>query len=139
MQEHSLQLKKWLKTLLQNLELNDYFFNQRTEWCFNLVRSILWGGFLIAIMKILLLKAIGRGFLTYSELEEVLLDIECAMNYRPLSYQSEDSGNKVITKNILLRDRPAQLLEDLQKLNEKDNVTKRIMYVKSKKKQEKTG
>ena len=77
-QEHSLQLKKRLKTLLQNHELNDYSVNQRIERQFNLDRTPWWGGFLerlIAIMKKSLSKAIGRGFLTYSELEEVLLDI----------------------------------------------------------------
>ena len=53
------------------------------------------------------------------------------MNNRPLCYQGQDFENEVITPNILLRGRPAQLLEeDLQKLNEEDNVTKRLMYVK---------
>ena len=31
--------KKWLKTLLQNHELNDYLVNQRIEWRFNLARA----------------------------------------------------------------------------------------------------
>ena len=126
--------KKWLKVLLQNHELNDYLVNQRIEWRFNLARAPRWGGFfqrLIAIMKRSLSKAIGRGFLTYSELEEVLLDVECVTNNRPLCYQGEDFENEVITPNILLRGRPARLLEeDLQKLNEEDNVTKRLIYVK---------
>ena len=73
-------------------------------------------------------KAIGRGFLTYSEQEEVLLDIECSINSRPLCYQGEDCENEVITPNILLHGRPARLLEEgLQKLNEEDNVTKRLL------------
>ena len=126
--------KTWLKILLQNHELNDYLVNQRIEWQFNLARAPWWGGFfewLIAIMKRSPSKAIGRGFLTYSELEEVLLDIEFSMNNRPLCYQGEDFGNEVITPNILLRGRPARLLEeDLQKLNEEVNVTKRQMYLK---------
>ena len=76
-------------------------------------------------------KAIGRGFLTYSEQEEVLLDIECSINSRPLCYQGEDCENEVITPNILLHGRPARLLEEgLQKLNEEDNVTKRLLQVK---------
>ena len=126
--------KKRIKTLLQNHKLNDYLVNQRTEWQFNLARAPWWGGFferLMAIMKGLLSKAIGRGFLTYSELEEVLLDAECAMNNRSLCHQSEDFENNVITPTILLRGRPARLLEeDLQKLNEEVNVTKRQMYLK---------
>ena len=70
--------KKRLKTLLQNHELNDYSVNQKIERQFNLDRTTWWGGFLerlIAIMKKSPSKAIGRGFLTYSELEEVLLDV----------------------------------------------------------------
>ena len=61
----------------------------------------------------------------------MLLDIKCAINNRPLYYQGKDPENEVITPNILLRGRPARLLEeDLQKLNDEDNVTKRLMYVK---------
>ena len=41
----------------------------------------------------------------------VLLDIECSINNRPLCYQGEDFENEVITPNILLRGRPARLLE----------------------------
>ena len=82
--------KKWLKTLLQNHELNDYLVIQRIEWRFNLARVPWRGGFferIIAIMKRSLSKAIGREFLTYSELDEVLLDVKCTMNNRPLCYQ----------------------------------------------------
>ena len=60
--------KKWLKTLLQNHELNDYLVSQRIEWRFNLARAPWWGGFferLIAIMKRSLSKAMRKGFLTY--------------------------------------------------------------------------
>ena len=61
----------------------------------------------------------------------MLLDVECAMNNRPLCYQGEDFESEVITPNILQLGRPARLLEeDLQKLNEQDNVTKTLMYVK---------
>ena len=59
----------------ENHELNDYLVNQRIERRFNLAKAPWWGGFferLIAIMKRSLSKAIGRGFLTYSE-----LDVEC--------------------------------------------------------------
>ena len=71
-----------------------------------------------------------RGFLTYSKLEEVLLDVECTMNTKPLCYQSEDFENEVIRPNILPCGRPARLLEDLPELNEEDNVKERLMYVK---------
>ena len=125
--------KKWLSTILQNYELNEYLVNQRIEWRFNLARDPWWGSFferLIAAMKRLPSKVIKRGFLTYSELEELLLDGECAINNRPLCYQGEDIENKVIPPNILLCGGQARLLEkDLQKLNEDDNVTKRLMYV----------
>ena len=79
-------------------------------------------------MKRSLSKAIGRRFLSYPELKEVLLDVESAMNNRPLCYQDEDFENEVITPNIILRGRPAWLLENLPKLNEGDNVRERLMY-----------
>ena len=79
--------KKWLKKLLQNHKLNYYLVNQSIEWQFNFARVPWWDDFferLIAIIKRLLSKVIGIGFLTHSELKEVVLDVEYAMNNRPL-------------------------------------------------------
>ena len=67
----------------------------RAPWC---------GGFferLIGGMKSALSKAIGKGLLTFSELEETLLDVGCFMNNRPLVYLGEEFKDRTITPNIL--------------------------------------
>jgi hypothetical protein len=45
---------------------------------------------LIGVMKGIFYKTVGGGLLTWDELSEVLLNIEIAMNNRPLNYMEED-------------------------------------------------
>ena len=85
---------------------------------------------LIGIMKKSLLKVVGKGLLTYSELEEVLLDVECSMNNRPPCYQEEGIDLEVLTPDILLRGKPAVLLEeDVENIDE-NSAVKRMKFVK---------
>ena len=82
-------------------------------------------------MKSSLSKVIGRALLTFEELEEVLLDVECFMNNRSLCYQGEEFEKPVITPNLLLRGQPATFLEeDVEAMDEKAAVTKRMRYLK---------
>ena len=91
---------------------------------------------LVGIMKRSLSKAIGKNLLTFPELEEVLLDVECAMNNRPLCYQGEEFEDQVITPNVLIRGQPEVLLEeDLEKLAQGTQMTRRILFMKKSKKQ----
>ena len=60
---------------------------------FNLSRAPLWGGQferMVGIVKGSLYRTIGNGFLTWTELEEVVLDVEVAVNNRPLGYIQDD-------------------------------------------------
>ena len=60
---------------------------------FNLGRAPLWGGQferMVGIVKGSLYRTIGNGFLTWTELEEVVLDVEVAVNNRPLGYIQDD-------------------------------------------------
>ena len=97
-----------------------------------------WGGFferLVGIMKRTLSKKVGRRFLSYSELEEVLLDVETSMNNRPLLYQGEEFEQPVLTPNTLLRGKPTPILEqDLEKIGEED-VTKQMRFLQKSKEQ----
>ena len=43
-------------------------------------------------------KTIGRGYLSFQELEDVLLDIENFMNNRPITYQGEDLEKPALTR-----------------------------------------
>ena len=99
--------KKWLETLKNDEDVNNYLANHSIKWQFNLSRAPWWGGGfferLIGVMKSALSKAVGKAMLTFSELEETLLDVECFMNNRPLTYLGEEFEDRAITPNILLR------------------------------------
>ena len=45
---------------------------------------------MVGIVKGSQYKTIGNGFLTWTELEEVVLDVEVAVNNRPLGYIQDD-------------------------------------------------
>ena len=45
---------------------------------------------MIGLVKQAFNKRVGNGTLTWSELQDVLLDMEVALNNRPLSYVEED-------------------------------------------------
>ena len=126
---------KWLQELKYSDEICNYLADNRIQWRFNLSRAPWWGGFferLIGIMKKALSKVIGKGMLRYNELEDILLDVECYMNNRPLVYQGEDFEEPVLTPNILLRGQPAEFLEeDIEKLADDSLVTKRINYLQN--------
>ena len=83
----------WLKTIVHDEDFFNFLNLHRIEWKLNMLRAPWWGGFferLIGIMKRALTKKIGRALLRYHELEDVLLDIECFMNNRPLCYVTEE-------------------------------------------------
>ena len=84
---------KWIQLVRQDEKLNSLLANMSIEWRFNLSRAPWWGGQferLIGLFKSSFYKSIGNGILTWSELEEVVLDIEIAMNNRPLCYLEDD-------------------------------------------------
>ena len=66
---------------------------------------------LIVLFKRAFYKSIGNGTLKWSELEEVVLDVEVAMNNRPLSYLEEDIQEPVLTPNSMLQIKPSYLPE----------------------------
>ena len=91
--------------------MQDYLSQNTIKWRFNLfLRAPWWGGIferLIGIMKNSLSKVVGKGLLTFDELEEVLLDVECVMNNRPLCFQEEGFSISALTPNLLLCGKPA--------------------------------
>ena len=126
--------KKWLESLQNSEEINGYLASQSIKWSFNLSRAPWWGGFferLIGVMKSALSKVIGNALLSFTELEETLLDVECFMNNRPLTYLGEEFDKQVITPNIMLRGERATLLEDnVETLEDQADVAKRLKYIK---------
>ena len=124
---------EWLKTLKIDQEFQNYLSKEGIEWKFNLSRAPWWGGFferLIGIMKRALSKSIGRGYLSFHELEGVLYDVESFLNNRPLCYQGEDFEKPALTPNtFLIGNCPHSLEEDIDKLDEHTDLTKRLTFL----------
>ena len=96
---------KWSQKVRRDEELNNLLSNYAISWTFNLSRAPWWGGQferLIGVMKGIFYKAVGGSLLSWDELSEVLLDIEIAMNNRPLTYMEEDVELPTLTLNSIL-------------------------------------
>ena len=106
---------KWLRSVMQDERLNDFLAKLNIKWQFNLTKAPWWGGQferMIGLVKQAFNKSVGNGTLTWSELQDVLLDVEVALNNRPLSYVEEDVQLPVLTPNMLQFSRPNLLPED---------------------------
>jgi len=101
---------KWLKSVRKDEILNELLREYEISWRFNVSRAPWWGGGqferLIGLMKAMFYKTVGGGILTWNELSEVLLDIEVAMNNRPLSYMEDDVQMPTLTPNAMLLQSP---------------------------------
>ena len=89
---------KWLKRARKDEKLHQFLVDNTLEWRFNLSRAPWWGGQferLIGLFKRAFYKTIGNGTLTLEELEEVVLDVEVALNNRPLTYLEDDIDQRI--------------------------------------------
>ena len=76
-------------------KFNEFFASNEIRWQFNLTRAPWWGGQferLVGLVKRALNKTIGRGFLTWDELREVILDVKVAINRRLCRQRPTDAG-----------------------------------------------
>ena len=124
---------KWLKCIRKDEELNNFLRNNTISWRFNLSRAPWWGGQferLIGLMKGIFYKTVGSGLLTWDELTEVLLDVEIAMNNRPLNCMEEDVQLPTLTPNSMLFITP-NYLPELKAYHEEDlSLRKRSKFLK---------
>ena len=106
---------KWLRNVMQDERLHDFLAKLNIKWHFNLTKAPWWGGQferMIVLVNQAFNKSVGNGTLTWRELQDVLLDVEVALNNRPLSYVEEDVQLPVLTPNMLQFGRPNLLPED---------------------------
>ena len=69
--------------------------------------------------------------MTFQELGEILLGIECLLNNRPLAYLDEEFKQRVITPNILIHGEPTTFLEESDNsLETVSDVSRRIQFFK---------
>lgn len=84
----------------------------------------------MGLVKQALYKSIGGANLTWSELEEVILDAEIALNNRPLSYVEDDIQLPVLTPQSMMFGQPNLLPEgDVDSVEDKD-MRKRARYLR---------
>ena len=90
----------WLKKVEKDERLNSNLADLSIRWIFNLSRAPWWGRqfeCLIGLFKRAFYKTIGNGSLKWEELEEVVIDVETALNNRLLSYVEDDIELPVLT------------------------------------------
>ena len=88
--------------------LKKFLTKNRIDKDFILPASPWWGGFyerLVRNVKVPLRKTLGKARLTYEEMETILIEIECIVNARPLTYLSDDNMTEPLTPSHLLTGR----------------------------------
>ena len=123
---------KWLKGVVKHEQLQNYLAHQEMRWQFNLSRAPWWGGQferLVGVVKRALYKSIGRASLTWNELEEVLLDVEVALNDRPLSYVEDDVQLPVLIPCAIMFGQPRLVPEESTEKGDAD-LRKRVKYLR---------
>ena len=68
---------------------------------------------LCGLVKTALHKTIGGGLLTWAEIQDAILDVEVALNNRPLRYVEDEAQLPILTPNSLLSGQP-NLLPELE-------------------------
>ena len=123
---------KWLHQVREDEQFNHILAGLTIKWWFNLSRAPWWGGQferLIGLFKNAFYKSIGNGTLKWSELEEVVLDVEIAVNNRRLIYLGDDVQQPVLTPSSMLQINPTYILEsEAHHLADKD-LKKRAKFL----------
>ena len=89
--------------------LHDWLAKYEIKRQFNTSSAPWWGRQferIVGLVKQALYKAGGSTSLTWNMLEDLLLDVEAALNNRPLSYVEDDPQLPVLTTNSLMFHRP---------------------------------
>ena len=99
---------------MKDEKISGFLTQQGIEWKFNLHPAPWWGRqfeTLIGLVKGSLYKTIANGLLSWMELQEVLLDVQVALNNRLLDYVEDDIQPPILTPSSLLHIQPNTLPE----------------------------
>lgn len=129
-----IKAEKWLRQLRDDERLHGLLEQHEIKWKFNLSRAPWWGGQferLIGVVKASMYKTIGGATLTWSELNEVLLDVETQVNRRPLSYVEDDVELPILTPATFLYQRTNHLPEEeTWRITDRD-IRRRAKYLRT--------
>ena len=113
--------EKKLVALFDLPDVQEYLARKRILWRYNLPTASWWGGLferLIEMTKRCLCKIIGRASLTYDEINTVIVEVECVLNSRPLTYVSAEDQEEILTPSHLLNGRNISSLPELNEFRE---------------------
>ena len=99
---------------MRDERFNNYLAKQEIKWQFNLSCAPWWVGQcerMVGLVMSAMCKTIGQGYLSWKELQEVILDVVVALNNRPLGYVEDDFQLPTLTPNTLLFGQPNILPE----------------------------
>ena len=103
---------RWLKQIQSDEKVQSYLSDEGIAWSFNLSRAPWWGGQferLIGLFKRAFYNTIGGELLSWTELSEVVIEVETQLNRRPLSYVEEDVQLPLLTPASFLFQRSIRL------------------------------
>ena len=123
---------KWLKKAARMSTVNDYLASNQITWKFNMSRAPWWGGQferMVGLVKQALYKVISNKRLSWSELADVLTDVELTLNNRPLSYVEDGIQMPILTPNIMMFGQPNAEIDDETLENNDDDLRKRARYL----------
>ena len=86
-------------------EVHSYPSENKIELKFTIELSAWMGGFyerLVGITKMALKKTIGKLYLTHTQLQTIITEVEAAVKSRPLVYVDDDLENQIIMPNHFL-------------------------------------
>lgn len=126
--------EKWLKKVQRYEQLQGYLAAEKILWRFNLSRAPWWGGQferLVGLFKSAFYKTVGGGMLSWSELCDVVLEVETQLNRRPLSYVEDDVQLPLITQASFLFSK-SNLLPEQEPWREADvDLRKRAKHIRA--------
>lgn len=124
---------RWVRTAMEDEKLQHFLASKNIKWQFNLSRAPWWGGQferMVGLVKTSLNKAIGKACLTWTELSDVLLDVEVTLNNRPLGYIEDDPESPILTPNSLMFTSSNNLPEMAAHHVEDKDLRKRAKFLK---------
>ena len=84
---------------------------------------------MVGLLRRALYKSIGGANLAWSELDEVLLDVEITLNNHPLTNLENDVQLPTLTPHAMMFGQPNQLPEDDPDAIERKDLRKRARYL----------
>jgi len=123
---------RWLKEIQKDEQLQAYLVEEWITWRFNLSLAP-WGGGqferLVGVFKRAFYQTIGGGMLSWTELCEVVLEVETQLNRRPLSYLEEDVQLPLLSPASFLFQKSNRLSERVPWREENVDLRKRVKYL----------